>query len=83
MMAGENYSTEGRAQAPVSEKSKAVAALLCFFVGLLGIHRFYVGKIGSGLLWMFTGGLLGIGAIIDFFVILFGSFTDKAGHFLK
>lgn len=83
MMAGENYSSEGRAQVPVSEKSKAVAALLCFFVGLLGIHRFYVGKIGSGLLWMFTGGLLGIGAIVDFFVILFGSFTDKAGHFLK
>ena len=82
-MAGENYSSEGRAQVPVSEKSKAVAALLCFFVGLLGIHRFYVGKIGSGLLWMFTGGLLGIGAIVDFFVILFGSFTDKAGHFLK
>ena len=37
--------------------------------GALGFHRFYLGKIGTGLLWMFTGGLLGIGAFFDFFTL--------------
>jgi TM2 domain-containing membrane protein YozV len=42
--------------------------LLCF-VGLCGIHRFYCGKWISGLIWVFTGGLLLIGQIIDLFLI--------------
>ena len=67
----------------MSVKSKGVAAVLCFFLGLFGIHRFYVGKIGTGIIWLFTGGLFGIGAIVDFIMILCGSFTDKAGTFLK
>ena len=67
----------------VSEKSKAVAALLCFFLGVLGIHRFYVGKVGTGVLWLFTGGMFGIGAIIDFFVIIFGGFKDGNGAVVK
>lgn len=50
----------------MSEKSKVTAALLCFFFGALGIHRFYVGKVGTGLLYLFTAGLAGFGAIIDF-----------------
>ena len=33
-----------------SDKKKVVAALLCFFVGVLGVHRFYVGKVGTGIL---------------------------------
>lgn len=37
--------------------------------GALGLHRFYLGKIGSGAVWLFTGGLLGIGAIYDFFTL--------------
>ena len=67
----------------VSPKSKVTALLLCLFVGILGVHRFYVGKIGTGILWLFTGGLFGIGVIIDFFVILFGGFRDANGMFLK
>ncbi len=63
-------------QTQKSEKSRGVAAVLCFFLGALGIHRFYVGKIGTGLLWMFTAGLFGIGAFIDFIIIICGSFKD-------
>lgn len=62
---------------PQSPKSKVVAALLCFFFGYLGLHRFYVGKVGTGLLWFFTGGIFGIGAVVDFIVIVCGGFKDS------
>ncbi|MBO4381063.1 MAG: TM2 domain-containing protein [Clostridia bacterium] len=65
-----------------SPKSRLVATLLCFFLGGLGIHRFYVGKVGTGILYVFTGGLFGIGALVDFIMILCGSFTDKEGKFV-
>lgn len=51
-------------------KNKWVAVLLCFFLGYLGIHRFYEGKIGTGILWLITGGLCGIGWLIDFIILL-------------
>lgn len=63
-----------------SDKSKWVAFFLCFFLGVLGFHRFYVGKIGTGILYLLTGGLLGIGAIVDCISILCGSFKDKFGY---
>jgi len=66
-----------------SRKSKVVAALLCFFLGALGIHRFYVGKIGTGVIWLLTAGLAGIGVLVDFVMILVGKFTDKSGHYLS
>ena len=66
-----------------SEKSKSVAELLCFFFGIFGAHRFYVGKIGTGFLWLFTLGFFGIGDVIDFFMILFGKFKDKDGFYLR
>lgn len=66
-----------------SLKSKTAAALLCAFLGVLGVHRFYVGKIGTGILWLLTGGCFGIGVIIDFIMILCGSFTDKDGALVK
>jgi len=69
--------------AEVSEKKRLPALLLCFFFGTLGIHRFYVGKIGTGVLWLLTGGILGIGALIDFIMIIVGSFTDKEGKRIK
>lgn len=46
-------------------KEKWVAFFLCLFAGYLGVHRFYEGKIGSGVLYMLTGGLFGIGWLID------------------
>ena len=60
-----------------SKKNKMVALLLCIFLGVLGVHRFYVGKIGTGLLYLFTGGLFGIGWIIDIILIAVGSFKDQ------
>lgn len=61
-------------------KKRGIAALLCLFLGCLGIHRFYVGKIGTGILWMLTFGLYGIGALVDLLVILCGSFRDRDGR---
>lgn len=66
-----------------SPKSKWVAFFLCLFLGGLGIHRFYVGKIGTGLLWMVTFGWGGLGWVIDLLVILFGGFRDKYGLWLR
>ncbi len=62
-----------------SDKSKTTAGLLCFFLGELGIHRFYVGKVGTGILWLFTAGLLGFGWLIDFIVIICDGFKDSNG----
>ena len=64
-------------------KSKMVALLLCIFLGGPGIHRFYVGKIGTGIIWLLTGGCFGIGYIVDIVMIATGKFTDKAGNALK
>ena len=63
----------------VSSKSRLVALLLCFFFGVFGVHRFYVGKVGTGLLQLFTIGGLGLWAFIDLIIIAVGSFSDKAG----
>ena len=57
--------------------------LLCIFVGGAGIHRFYAGKIGTGILYLFTGGLFGIGWLIDLVKIATGKFTDKNGNVVQ
>ena len=56
-----------------------ITLALCFFLGMLGVHRFYNGKIGTGILMIVTFGGLGIWAFIDFIIVLFGKFTHKNG----
>ncbi|NQT93512.1 MAG: TM2 domain-containing protein [Lentisphaerae bacterium] len=62
-----------------SEKSRLVALLLCFFLGPIGVHRFYVGKVGTGIVQILTFGGLGIWVLIDFIMIIVGAFSDKKG----
>ena len=50
-------------------KSKGVAYLLFFLLGFFGVHRFYIGKIGTGILWMCTGGLFMVGLLMDLFTL--------------
>ena len=66
-----------------SDKSNVVALLLCFFIGILGVHRFYVGKIGTGILQLVTLGGLGIWALIDMIMIVLQKFTDSEGNTLR
>ena len=63
-----------------SDKRILPAFLLCWFVGWTGAHRFYVGKTGTGLLMLFTFGVFGILWLIDFIMIIVGSFTDSSGR---
>ncbi len=65
--------------APVTDKRILPAALLCFVVGVFGAHRFYVGKIGTAVLMLVTIGGLGVWTLIDFILIVTGSFKDSNG----
>jgi TM2 domain-containing membrane protein YozV len=65
-----------------SEKSATVALLLILFVPF-GVHRFYVGKVGTGLLYLFTLGGVGIWALIDLILVITGAFKDSEGAVLK
>ena len=61
------------------QKQWMVALLLCFFLGVIGVHRFYVGKVGTGILQIITFGGLGFWVLIDLIMIAVGKFTDKQG----
>ena len=81
---GMNHNASQR-QKPKEEKSyrfrsKWTAFVLCLLLGWLGIHRFYTGKIGSGILFALTFGGLGFGWFMDLFAILCGAFRDKNGY---
>lgn len=60
-------------------KSKVIYALLLVFFGVLGFHRFYLGKIGTGILYLFTGGLFGAGLLYDILKLILSRVFDSRG----
>lgn len=101
---GDEFSQSGTAtevvtQSTLSDKSKGIAVVLSIFLGGLGIHRFYIGRIGTGLCmlalfgigWLTTGFLVGFGLLaivyiwdfIDFIRLLTGGLTDNEGRKLR
>lgn len=97
----QNYNSQPVSAEPVSPRNKAGTAALCLFFGALGIHRFYTGKIGTGIamlaIWLIsfiiticTLGLCsflllitGIWALVDFIMILCGTYKDSDGLYIK
>jgi len=78
----------GKAEAvDISSKSRLATTLLCilpaWIVGIAGIHRFYLGKIGTGIAMLLTLGGLGIWTLIDFIYVVSGSMKDKEGKPIK
>lgn len=75
----EPYPMTEQASVYTGAKNKTVALLLCIFLGYIGAHRFYQGQIGMGILYLFTGGLFGIGWFVDIVWIVLGRATDSNG----
>ena len=63
-----------------SSKSKTTAFVLCLLFGYFGVHHFYAGNSGKGLVYLFTMGLFGIGWLIDLYLILTNQFKDNHGR---
>lgn len=66
-----------------SDKKKSTALILCIFLGWMGAHYFYVGRIGRGIVALFTVNFFGLGWIFDIFRIALGSFRDNVGAPLR
>lgn len=82
-MADEKGAKAVEEKAEVSGRSRLVALLLCFFLGWAGGHRFYAGKVGTGLMMLFTMGGFGMWYFLDFVMISAGSFKDKGNLPIK
>ena len=65
------------------EKQWIVSLLLCFFLGAFGVHRFYTGHIGIGVIQLLTFGGCGIWTLIDFIIIASGNFKDANGDLIS
>ncbi len=79
---GANLAPGFRSDKAVSHCSRLATMLLALFLGVIGVHRFYVGKIGTGVAMIFTLGGFGIWALIDFIMIVVGNFTDIEGKYV-
>lgn len=66
-----------------SPKNGYVALILACIFGCLGFHRFYVGKWGTGIIWVLTAGVFGIGTIVDVFMIALEKFEDKQKRLVR
>lgn len=66
-----------------ASKDWMITLLLCLFCGGIGVHRYYVGKIGTGILYTLTLGFFGIGTLVDLIKIATGKFTDKNGNYIR
>ena len=77
----QTYRETAHGLVPEGYKNKYVSFLLCLFLGVIGVHHFYEGKIAKGLVWLFTGGLFGVGYIVDV-IIRFVRLFSKDEYFL-
>lgn len=66
-----------------SSKDWIITLLLCWFLGYLGVHSFYAGKIGIGIIQFITAGGCGIWTIIDLVMICLGNYTDGDGKYIR
>ena len=71
------------AEPGISEKSFVATLILCILLGWLGVHRFYVGKTGTGILMLLTLGGLGIWNLVDTIMIAVQTFKDSKGLLIK
>ena len=67
----------------ISDKNGLACLLFLLLLGPLGIHRFYVGKVGTGLLFLVTVGGFGVWWLIDLILLIAGGFTDLNGYIVK
>ena len=77
------YAATADACADVSRKSRLVALLLAVFLGYFGVHRFYAGQIATGIVYLFTFGLLGLGWVVDIIRIALGCYRDGQGLVIR
>ena len=66
-----------------SPVSRLPVTLFACFLGILGVHRFYLGKTGTAVLMLLTAGGAGIWALVDFIMVITGSMRDKEGRLIK
>lgn len=77
------FSDQNQLYVATTNKKKGVTLCLCIFLGYLGIHYFYVGKVGAGILYILTFGLFGFGWFVDIIRIACGRFKDNNGILIK
>jgi TM2 domain len=75
--------TKDAAESDISSKGWNPVLILCLLLGLIGFHRFYVGKAGTAIFMLLTLGGFGIWTLVDLIMIILGEFTDEDGKKIK